>query len=270
MRYQGPLRAVILDWAGTVVDHGSCAPVQAFVELFRRAGVPITPAQAREPMGTAKRDHIAAILAMPEVAKRWREAIGAVPNEADVDRLYSGFIPIQMEEIARHAGLIPGTVEAVAEFRERGLKVGTTTGYNGLMMDVLIPLAAEGGFNPDCVVASDEVAEGRPAPWMCFTNMTFLGVYPPSACVKIGDTVPDIEAGLNAGLWTIAVTATGNELGLTHEEAAALPPDELRERLDVISQHFTAAGAHYAVPTIADTPSVLDAIAQHLAAGEAP
>jgi phosphonoacetaldehyde hydrolase len=57
-RYQGPVRAVIFDWAGTTVDYGSRAPVDAFIELFRRHGVTITAEQARGPMGSYKKDHI--------------------------------------------------------------------------------------------------------------------------------------------------------------------------------------------------------------------
>jgi phosphonoacetaldehyde hydrolase len=268
--YGGPLRAVILDWAGTTVDFGSCAPVEAFIETFRRAGIEITTAEARAPMGSAKRDHIASVLAMPDVARRWQGAHGEPPADADTDRLYAAFIPLQVEVIARFAELIPGTLEAVAAFRERGLKIGTTTGYNREMMRVLAPLAAAAGYAPGHVATADTVPAGRPAPWMCFENMTALGVYPPAACVKIGDTVPDIEEGLNAGMWTVAVAATGNEIGLSAEEAAALPDADRRARVRVAGERLTAAGAHYVVDGICDTPPVLDKIAARLQAGERP
>jgi phosphonoacetaldehyde hydrolase len=270
MTYRGHLRAVILDWAGTVVDYGSRAPVHAFIETFRRAGVEITTAEARAPMGSAKRDHIAAILAIPEVTTRWRDKTGAEPTDADTDRLYADFIPIQVEVIADFADLIPGTVEALATFRESGLKVGSTTGYSREMMDVLAPAAAKDGFEPDAIVAADDVPAGRPAPWMCFENMLRLGVYPPSAVVKIGDTIPDVEEGLNAGMWTIAVAATGNELGLSPEEAAAVSGDEFRSRVESVAKRFTTAGAHYAVSSIADVPPILQAIEHHLSVGDAP
>ena len=65
------LRAVIFDWAGTIADFGSRAPALAFVELFRRHDVEITPAEARGPMGTAKKDHIRALTREPAIAARW-------------------------------------------------------------------------------------------------------------------------------------------------------------------------------------------------------
>lgn len=68
------LQAILFDWAGTTVDYGSRAPAQVFQEIFRRSGVEITVAEAREPMGRAKRDHIATVLAMPRVAAAWQAA----------------------------------------------------------------------------------------------------------------------------------------------------------------------------------------------------
>lgn len=58
--------AVIFDWAGTTVDYGCFAPVQAFVEVFRHFGIEPTMEEVREPMGMLKRDHIRAMLEMPE------------------------------------------------------------------------------------------------------------------------------------------------------------------------------------------------------------
>ena len=52
------LKAAVFDWAGTVIDHGSLAPMGVFVKTFAGFGVAITIAEARGPMGMAKRDHI--------------------------------------------------------------------------------------------------------------------------------------------------------------------------------------------------------------------
>ena len=59
------IRLVVADLAGTTIDFGSSAPAGVFVDLFARHGVAITGAEARGPMGTAKRDHIAAVAALP-------------------------------------------------------------------------------------------------------------------------------------------------------------------------------------------------------------
>ena len=66
------IKAVILDWPGTVVDHGSRAPMGAFVRAFAHFGVDITIADARSPMGVAKRDHIRLVGNTPAIAAAWR------------------------------------------------------------------------------------------------------------------------------------------------------------------------------------------------------
>jgi phosphonoacetaldehyde hydrolase len=48
---------VIFDWAGTMVDFGCRAPVNALLEAFRRRGVTLTEEVARRDMGKAKADH---------------------------------------------------------------------------------------------------------------------------------------------------------------------------------------------------------------------
>ena len=54
-RYVGKIKAVIFDWAGTVVDCGVLAPALTFIEIFKQEGVCITDEEARGPMGTHKR-----------------------------------------------------------------------------------------------------------------------------------------------------------------------------------------------------------------------
>lgn len=272
MPYTHPktLQGVILDWAGTTVDYGCFAPVAVFLDVFKARGVEITLAEARAPMGLFKRDHLRAITQMPEVARRWTTVHGRPPAEHDVDALYADFGPRQLEVILRYSTLIPDVDRAVKALRERGLKIGTTTGYTRAMMAVLLPEARRQGYVPDVVVCPDDVPAGRPAPWMAFQNAQRLGIYPMSALVKIGDTSVDVDEGLNAGMWTIALAKTGNALGLHPAEAEALPPDVLRERLHAIGAAFTDGGAHYVVDGLADVPPVLDAINDRLAAGERP
>jgi phosphonoacetaldehyde hydrolase len=268
--YRGPLKAIILDWAGTTVDYGSRAPTGVFVELFRRRGVAITMEEARGPMGSHKRDHIAAVLAMPEVAARWEQAQGAPATDADVQAMYEELVPLQLECLPQYADLIPGALEAAADFRRRGLKIGVTTGYNREMVQLLLQEVKARGFEPDCAVSVDDVPAARPAPWMCLRCAMQLQVYPWAAIVKAGDTVPDIHEGLNAGTWTVGLTKTGNEIGLTEREVEALPAEVLQDKLDAASRKLREAGAHYVVEGVGDVPAVLDEIERRLARGESP
>lgn len=128
-RYVGPLKAVVLDWAGTTVDHGCMAPVATFMQAFAETSVPITVAEARAPMGMPKWHHIQAITRMESVATRWQAVHGRLPEDQDVDALYQRFLPLQVQTVEQHSDVIPGVVEAVAAFRARGLAVASTTGY---------------------------------------------------------------------------------------------------------------------------------------------
>jgi phosphonoacetaldehyde hydrolase len=251
------IRAVLFDWAGTTIDYGSRAPTSVFVETFRREGVQITEAEARGPMGMAKRDHIATVVKMSRVAEAWVAKHGRPASDADVERLYLDFLPLQKAVLAQHCDVIPGVVEAVAELRRHGIRIGSTTGYTRELMDVVEPIAAANGYKPDVTICSDEVAAGRPAPWSNFRAAEKLGVYPMSRVVVVDDTPAGIEAGRHAGMFTIGVTMSGNALGLDRASAEALPAEELARRLKQIESDFVAAGANACLRSSADLPAFL-------------
>ncbi len=268
--YRGRIRAMILDWAGTTVDWGSMAPAEVFMRIFEEKGVPVTSEQVRRFMGKHKRDHIAALCSLDDVARRWQERYNRFPNERDIDDLYEAFIPAQKQALLDHADLIPGLLDAVRAFRSRRIKIGSTTGYTREVMDILVPRAAEQGYRPDAVVCSSDVPAGRPTPWMCFKNAIDLQVYPMEACVKVGDTPQDILEGLNAGMWTVGILMSGNEMGMSEEDIQMLEPSVLKAMRERARDRLYQAGAHFVVDTIADVPDVLDDISALLIAGDKP
>lgn len=268
--YCGPLKAIILDWAGTTMDYGCFAPAIVFVEVYKRKKIPITMDQARGPMGAHKKDHIRMISKMPAVEEMWEQVYGRKPEEEDVEAMFEDFVPLQLDCLAQFADLVPGTLEAVADFRKRGLKIGSTTGYTTEMMKVLLAEARKRGYSPDSSVCAAQVPAGRPHPWMCLQNAINLQLYPMEAFVKAGDTLPDIAEGLNAGMWTVGLAKTGNELGLTQQQIAALPPEDLKARLARADERMRQAGAHYVVDSIAEVSPLLDEINSRLARGERP
>ncbi len=268
--YTGSLKAVILDWAGTTVDYGCFAPVAVFIEVFRQQGIEISITQARAPMGLEKRDHIRAITRMPDVAARWRAVHGTDCSESDINLMYRQSVEVQTHAVLQYANLIPGTRETIKCCREMGLKIGSTTGYSQSILNALMPVAAQQGYIPDAAVCPSVVPTGRPAPWMIYQNAIHLGVFPLSAFVKVGDTVPDIEEGLNAGTWTVGVTQSGNELGLSAADASALSRVDLETRVRLIEERLLNAGAHYVIRSIADLPPILAEINARLMSGEQP
>jgi len=264
------LKAVILDWAGTAVDFGSLAPVAALQRVFAENDVPITAAEARQDMGILKKDQIRAICGGERVRGEWRRRHGSEPVERDVERIFAEFLPRQTEILAKFSAPIPGVVDAVEQWRSAGLKIGSSTGYTRALLDVVIEASAAQGYRPDASVTPDEVGGGRPKPFMCYCNAILLGVYPLWHCVKIGDTPSDIAEGLNAGMWTIGVTATGNEIGLPAEDWQALPEAERAARERLAAQKLTDAGAHFTAPSVACCGQILEEVERRIAAGERP
>ncbi|WP_443750936.1 phosphonoacetaldehyde hydrolase [Asticcacaulis solisilvae] len=264
------LKGIVFDWAGTMIDFGSCAPVEALVEGFSAEGVALTMAQARRDMGRAKRDHVASALTNPEVAANWMAAKGQPSTEADIDRIYEALGPLMIAAAARHTDLIPGAAATLADVRARGIKVGSNTGYTRAMMVPILAAAAAQGYVPDAVVCAGETAEGRPSPLMVWKLLVELGVYPASACVKVDDAEVGIGEGRSAGCWTVGVAASGNGVGLTLPEYEALDEETRRARIAASADALSKAGAHYVIDTVADLPGVLDQIEARMAAGEKP
>ncbi len=262
------IQAILLDWAGTTVDHGSIAPVLALQTLFTQHGITLSTEEVRRDMGLLKRDHIRAILAAPEVRDRWSAITGAEPGDAEVHALFEEFGPLQMEIIEQHSQLIPGVVETVREWQSRGLRIGSTTGYTRPMLAPVLAQAAKQGFKPDASVCPDEVSAGRPAPWMLMKNEELLNVYPPSACVKVGDTVVDIQEGRNAGMWTIGLTRTGNLVGLDREQWEQLPAAEKEVQLDRAAKVLLQAGADFVAVDLAGCNQALAEIDERLKVGD--
>lgn len=264
------LEAVVFDWAGTTVDHGCLGPVASFIEVFRRRGVAITVAEARAPMGTHKRTHIEQLTRMAPVAERWRAAHGRPPTSQDVDAMFEELTPLLVSSLEHYAEPIEGCVETVAALRGRGLKIGSTTGFTREMMDVLVPAARRRGYTPDLTVSATDVPAGRPYPFMCLKNVIDLGVSSVEACVKVDDTTVGIEEGLNAGMWTVGVVMTGNEVGLPRAELGSLDPATLAGLASRARAHLEAAGAHYVVDGVADLLPCLEDIESRMARGEHP
>jgi phosphonoacetaldehyde hydrolase len=268
--YRGKIQAVLLDWAGTTMDFGCMAPAVVFVEVFKRKGVPITMEEARAPMGAHKRVHIERITQLDSVRTRWQQQHGRLPNDADVAAMFEEFVPLQLKCLSDYSELIPGTLDIIKILRKRGYKIGSTTGYTTEMMAINLRDARKQGYAPDSTVCASDVPAGRPYPYMCLQNVINLGVSPVEACVKIDDTRPGIEEGLNGGMWTIGLAISGNEIGMPLKSWRKLPKAEQARLRSGAYTRMYQSGAHYVVDSIVDILPCLDDIEARLARGERP
>ena len=264
------LTAVVFDWAGTIVDYGSRAPMGVFVDTFAQFGVDLTVADARGPMGLPKRDHIAALLRLPHVVAAWTARHGHAPDQDDITKLYEVFTPMNAKVVGDYAALVPGAAEIVKRLRERGFKIGSTTGYTRDIMAPLLPLAAAEGYSPDNLVCAGDLPTGRPTAAMMLRTFEELGIADPASVIKVDDTAPGIAEGRAAGTWTVGVSVSGNAVGLSRDEWEALDhPSQmhLREGAEAMLKN---AGADFVIDTVADLMPVVDAIEKRLEAGEKP
>ena len=272
-RYYGPLKAAIMDWSGTTADKYVIAPAVVFCKVFEKQGVPITMKESRLPMGLRKDIHIKKITEIPEVISRWKAVHNRPPNDTDIKNMFTDFVPLQLECIAKYSKLIPGTAETVDKLRsDYNLKIGSTTGFTSSVVNVLLEEASKQGYVPDSSVAGDEVENGeRPKPFMIYQNLEKLNIHPIQSVLKVDDTVGGIGEGLEAGCWTVGLAKYSNYMdidSLEHEKS--LTPEDMEYKLEVSRDVLRKSGAHYVVDDITDLPEVVESINARLNTGEKP
>ena len=264
------LKAVIFDWAGTVVDFGSLCPIGAFQAAFLAKGVTVAAEDIHRFMGIHKLEHIKAVLALPEVAANWHKVHGNAAGEPDVSALYQLAEQTMLETVAKSATPVPHLPEVIMELRKRELKIGSTTGYTSSLMERLVPAAARRGYSPDFWIASDQVPQGRPWPWMIFKNMEYLKVCPPSAVVKLGDTIADIDEANNAGVWSLAVIESSSLIGKSQPELESMPAKQRNILIRRAGRKLAEAGAHAVIKNLSELPGALEFIERRLERGQLP
>ena len=252
------INAIILDWAGTTVDYGCFAPVDAFMAAFADFGIHPTMEETRAPMGMQKRAHIGKMLEGRRLAQAWEKQHGRPHTQADIDQIYSRFEPALFSVLTKYADPLPGVLEAVAVIRTMGIVIGSTTGYTQAMMDVVVPLAKAKGYAPDCIVCPDETAGiGRPYPYMLWRNLEKLGIASIGEVLKIGDTAADMEEGKNAGCLCVGIIKGSSMLGLTEAELAGKNSTETAALFETAKQGYIEAGADYVLEDISALPDLI-------------
>jgi phosphonoacetaldehyde hydrolase len=261
-----PVKAVVFDWAGTMVDFGCMAPVRALTAVFADEGLALLDEEARRDMGKAKLDHLRALMADPRVQARWLAANGDTPSDADVERLYGKLGPAMTAEAAKSSQLIPGAADVAGALRALGVRIGSGTGYTREMMEAILASAAAQGYAPETVVCAGETPSGRPAPLMTWKALIALDAWPARACIKVDDAPVGIEEGRLAGCWTVGLSASGNGVGLALEDFRALSADDREERLTRSASELTAAGADFVIENVSHLLPVVHEIARRIAA----
>ena len=271
--YRGKVKGLVLDWSGTTADKYVIAPAVVFVEVFKNFGVEISMLEARGPMGLRKDLHIKMLTEVPEIRERWNSVHGSYPGQSDVDAMFKEFIPMQVAVLPKYTALLPDVAELTQKFQsEYGIKIGTSTGFLRVMVDVLLEAARKQGYSPDVTVAGDEVIHGaRPKPFMVYRNLDLMDVSPIQSVVKVDDTTSGVGEGLHAGCWAVGIARYSNYMNINSlDEEATLSEEEIQRRLAYSRQLLINTGAHYVIDEFSELEAVIDDINDRLARGERP
>jgi len=270
--YTGQVKGLILDWSGTTADAYVLAPAVVFVQVFQKHGVDVTMSEARGPMGLRKDLHIKAMTEIPEIRERWHDIHGQYPSQADVDRMFGDFVPMQLDCLRNYTTLLPLVAETTQSLQKQGIKIGSTTGFLRSMVDILEEDARKQGYTPDASVAGDEVINGaRPKPFMVYRNLDLMDVHPIQSVIKVDDTVSGIGEALEAGCWGVGIARYSNYMDMdTLEEADSLSEGEIKRRLAHTRDLLQKAGAHYVIDTWQQMPDVIEDVNIRLGRGEKP
>lgn len=253
------IEAIIFDWAGTTVDYGCFAPVKAFMEVFEEYGISPTIDETRKPMGMLKWDHIKTMMSIPRINNLWKEKHGRDFTDKDIDEMHDKFKGKLMGILHNYAEPKPFVVDTINKLREKNIKIGSTTGYTDEMMSIVVEVAKEKGYSPDCWFTPTSTNNlGRPYPYMVFKNLEALKVSSIKNVIKVGDTISDILEGKNAGVITVGIIEGSSELALTEEEYNSLTEEERLNKIEEITQRYKESGADFVIKNISELIDILN------------
>ena len=101
--------------------------------------------EARGPMGMGKWDHIRALCDEPAIASQYQARFGRVPTDDDVTAIYERFLPMQLEKGRPVFGGDSRRGRELRALRQRGLRIGSCSGYPGSVMRRVVERAAAEG-----------------------------------------------------------------------------------------------------------------------------
>jgi phosphonatase-like hydrolase len=201
-----------LDIAGTTVDEGGAVYHALRAAVASAARSPASDDDVRDWMGADKRAAIRGLMATVGRA----DLTGAEVNDIYDD--FRGRLSAAYDAYPPRP--VPGVSDLLARLRDRGVKVALTTGFP---RDITDPLLARLGWRLDgeldAVVTVDEVASGRPAPYLVFHAMELTGAVDVRRVLVAGDTARDLEAGTRAGAGYVVGVLSGGQSRATLERA---------------------------------------------------
>lgn len=208
-----PLRLVMFDMAGTTVRDNN-EVLHCFSQACQQEGINAESQRLNALMGISKLEVFQLL---------WREQLGEkTAAEIIAEKSRQSFQTFRdiLENYYRTHPVEPaeGALEVFDWLHRHNIKIALNTGFYRTVTNIILnKLGWLAGLDAQYIggigsvinfsIASDEVPQGRPAPFMIQAAMKVFGIEDPKQVVKIGDTPVDLEEGRRAGCaLTLAVT----------------------------------------------------------------
>ena len=192
-------RLVVLDIGGTLIEERGDVPETLRI-AFANHGITINPAEIGQWRGASKREVVHHFVYQQTLAP------GANREKLSAD-IYQDFFT-RLNAVYQTVPPIAGVEDALRKMRDSGYLLATTTGFD---RDTTTAIFRRLGWEKYFVasVSSDDVAQGRPAPYMIFHAMEAARVNRVAEVMAVGDTPLDLQAGANAGLGGVVGVLSG-------------------------------------------------------------
>lgn len=209
------IKLVVLDMGGTIIqDHGEVPT--ALMSALSKRGVPATAAEIADWRGSSKRGMVKHFVGQSKTP--------AAQQAKLIDEIYADFAQ-QTDKAYANVQPIAGAQAALEQMRAMGLLLATSTGFGRELTDAVIHhLDWKKYFVAN--ISSDDVEDGRPAPYMLFRAMEAAHVDDVRTMAAVGDTVLDLQAGNNSGAGAVIGVYSGanTEAKLRAERSTAILP----------------------------------------------
>src|SRR5579883_555372 len=186
----GHIRLIVLDVGGTIIqDHGDVP--DALEAAFSKHAIKVTADEIAHWRGASKREVVRHFVSE-------RSTKTGAQRDALADEVYKDFTERAIEAY-RSVPPIAGAEQAFVQLRDRGYLLASTTGFG---REIAASIFARLGWQKyfTATITSDDVAQGRPAPYMIFHAMEAARVNSVAEVMAVGDTPLDLQAGANAAV----------------------------------------------------------------------
>jgi len=225
------IKLVVFDIAGTTIQDET-GVMEAFRSTLKKNGYDVPMKEVAQVMGYKKIEAIAILLENnePDKSKITPERIGTIHTDF-VNHMISFY------QNSPAIAIFPQAEDTFRKLHDCGIKVGLNTGFTRAIADTIINrLQWQKKGLVDYLIASDEVENGRPHPYMINKMMQAFGIIDPAEVAKVGDTEVDVREGQNAGCKYVIGITTGS---FTREELELYHPthiiDDIAEVIDIVT-----------------------------------